>query len=133
MLDNASFYGRIFAKAGGIAEGLPQVAGQLGIQADIKPLSLNGIEQCKLALLKMNLGKLEENFLEGMACEGGCINGPACLHHGPKSAMDVDQYGKAAREHDISNSLKLYEMTKQKQAELLRQREEEAQRESETE
>ncbi len=133
VLDNASFYGRIFAKAGGIAEGLPQVAGQLGIQADIKPLSLNGIEQCKLALLKMNLGKLEENFLEGMACEGGCINGPACLHHGPKSAMDVDQYGKAAREHDISNSLKLYEMTKQKQAELLRQREEEAQRESETE
>ena len=56
----------------------------------------------------MKAGKLPENFIEGMACEGGCLNGAACLTHGPKNVLDVDNYGKAASEHNIDNSVKLY-------------------------
>ena len=33
-----------------------------------------------------------------MACESGCIGGPACLTHGPKDKTEVDKYGKLADE-----------------------------------
>ena len=64
-------------------------------------------------MLKMNAGTLPENFLEGMACEGGCLNGPLCLSHGDKNVVDVDRYGAQAREQDIAASRTLYEMTKE--------------------
>lgn len=111
-LDNASFYGRIFARSGGIAKGIVDVAKEFGIEEEIRPLALSGLAECKVGLLKFMLGRLEENFMEGMACEGGCINGAGCLHHGPKNAVEVDKYGKEAREKTVENSVKLYEMTK---------------------
>lgn len=105
-LENASFYGRIFAKAGGIRQGVTELAAQNGVA--VNALNCNGLEEIRVALLKMKAGKLPENFIEGMACEGGCLNGAACLTHGPKNVLDVDNYGKAASEHSIENSVKLY-------------------------
>lgn len=109
-LNNASFYGRIFAKSGGIAQGAAAISKERGIQ-NVCPLVLNGLEQIKIAMLKLGAGKLPENFLEGMACEGGCINGALCLHHGDKNVVDVDKYGNMAMEKNIDNSVKLYNMT----------------------
>ena len=41
---------------------------------------LNGIDRKSLGQLKLyDLGKLPANFLEVMACEGGCVNGPCSL------------------------------------------------------
>ena len=37
-----------------------------------------------MALLKKNKGVLNANFIEGMACVGGCIGGAGCLTHGEK-------------------------------------------------
>ena len=108
FLDNASFYGRIFAKAGGIKQGVTELAAKAGITG-IRPLNCNGLEEIRMALLKLKVNKLPENFIEGMACEGGCLNGAGCLTHGPKNVLDVDNYGKSAKEHDIENSVKLYE------------------------
>ena len=113
VLDNASFYGRIFAKSGGIAQGIRDVAKDMGID-NIKPIAMDGIEQCKINLLKLKLNKLEENFLEGMACEGGCLNGALCLHHGPKNVVEVDKYGATAKEKTIENSVKLYQLNQKK-------------------
>ena len=112
-LNNASKYGRIFAKSGGISQGVKELKEKYGIQKDICPIALNGLEQIRLNMLKMNAGKLPENFIEGMACEGGCLNGPLCLSHGDKNVLDVDKYGAQAREQDIAASLTLYEMTKE--------------------
>ena len=47
-------------------------------------------------LLKLSKGALDGNFIEGMACVGGCIGGAGCLTHGEKSKTDVDKYGKEA-------------------------------------
>lgn len=110
-LNNASFYGRIFAKSGGIAQGVRELAKKNGVEKEVCPLALNGLEQIRMAMLRMNVNKLPENFIEGMACEGGCINGALCLHHGDKNVQDVDRYGAEAKEHDIDNSIKLYHMT----------------------
>ena len=35
----------------------------------------DGIEACKIALLQKSKGRLDANFIEGMACIGGCIGG----------------------------------------------------------
>ena len=112
-LDNASYYGRIFAKSGGIAEGITKVAADMGAE-NVRPVSMNGLEECKINLLKLKAGKSDFNFFEGMACEGGCINGALCLHHGPKNAADVNRYGAEAKEKTIDNSVKLYKMTEER-------------------
>ena len=109
-LDNASFYGRIFAKSGGIAQGVADVAAGMGVEG-IKPVAMNGIDECRANLLKLKMGRAAENFFEGMACDGGCLNGALCLNHGPKNVVDVDKYGASAKEKDIENSVKLYKLS----------------------
>jgi Iron only hydrogenase large subunit, C-terminal domain len=109
QLDNASYYGRIFAKSGGIAKGVADVAKLLNING-VVPIAMDGIDECKTNLTKLKFGKAAENFFEGMACEGGCLNGPLCITHSPKNVVDVDKYGNEAKEKTIFNSVKLYEL-----------------------
>ncbi|MEG1805104.1 MAG: 4Fe-4S dicluster domain-containing protein [Clostridia bacterium] len=111
-LDNASFYGRIFAKSGGIAQGISEVGKTLGIEG-IKPLQMNGLDECKVGMIKLKFKKAEENFFEGMACEGGCINGALCLTHDKRNIVDVDKYGNDAKEKTIDNSVLLYNLAKE--------------------
>ena len=107
-LNNASYYGRIFAKSGGIAHGVADVAEAMGVQG-VKPIAMNGIAECKAALTRLKFNKATENFFEGMACDGGCLNGPVCITHSPRNIVDVDKYGNEAREKTIFNSVKLLE------------------------
>ena len=72
---------------------------------DVKAVVCDGIEECRTALLKASKNVLGGNFIEGMACMGGCISGAGCLTHGPKSKMDVDKYGKEAYEKTISDAI----------------------------
>ena len=107
-LNNASYYGRIFAKSGGIAHGVADVAKAMGVEG-VKPIAMNGIAECKANLMRLKMGKAAENFFEGMACDGGCLNGPVCITHSPRNIVDVDKYGNEAREKTIFNSVKLLE------------------------
>jgi len=113
ILDNASYYGRIFAKSGGIAQGITYLTEQNGVEG-FKPCVMNGIDECKVNLLKLKMGKAAENFFEGMICEGGCLNGPLCITHSPKNVVDVDKYGNEAKEKTIDNSVNLYKLTMKK-------------------
>ena len=65
----------------------------------------DGIEACKMALLKLSKGVLDANFIEGMACVGGCIGGAGCLTHGEKNKSEVDKYGREALEKTISHAV----------------------------
>jgi [FeFe] hydrogenase (group B1/B3) len=108
-LDNASFYGRIFAKSGGIAQGVAYVAGKMGIEG-VKPVAMNGIDQCRQHLTLLRAKKATANFFEGMACDGGCVGGPLSITRSPKNVFDVDKYGNEAKEKDIDGSVRLYRM-----------------------
>ncbi len=108
-LNNASFYGRIFAKSGGITQGITDVAAQMGVEG-VKPIAMNGIDECKANLLRLKMGKAAENFFEGMACDGGCLNGPLCITHSPRNVVDVDKYGNEAKEKTIFNTVKLFDL-----------------------
>ena len=109
-LDNASFYGRIFAKSGGIAQGVAHVAEKLGIEG-VTPCVMNGIDQCRQHLALLRAKKATANFFEGMACDGGCVGGPLSITRSPKNVFDVDKYGNSAAEKDIDGSVNLYKMT----------------------
>lgn len=107
-LDNASYYGRIFARTGGLSEAVKQALAEQKIpesEFKVNPIVCDGLDQCKIALLKASKGVLAENFIEGMACRDGCIGGPACLTHGPKDKLAVDRYGKEAAEKTISDAI----------------------------
>ncbi len=58
-----------------------------------------------MALLKLSKGVLDANFIEGMACVGGCIGGAGCLTHGEKNKSEVDKYGGEALEKTISHAV----------------------------
>lgn len=106
VLDNASYYGRIFARCGGLSDAVAEGLKERGItDFDLKAVSCDGIEECRMALLKKSKNVLDANFIEGMACVGGCIGGAGCLTHGEKNKAEVDKYGKEAYEKTITDAL----------------------------
>jgi ferredoxin hydrogenase large subunit len=78
-LQQGSIYAKNFAVAGGVTASVLQALKEKGIKADLKVKGCNGATECKKALTLMKLGKLPEDFLEGMSCEGGCVNGPGSI------------------------------------------------------
>lgn len=106
LLDNASFFGRIFARSGGLSEAVKEAFKEQGSDFCVNAAVCNGIEACNLALLQKAKGILKENFIEGMACTGGCIGGAGCLTHEAKDAREVDKYGNEAYEKNIESALK---------------------------
>ena len=105
VLDNASYFGRIFARSGGLSDAVVQSLKEQSIEFDLNPVACDGIEQCRTALLKKSKNVLNANFIEGMACVGGCIGGAGCLTHGEKNKVEVDKYGKEALEKTISDAV----------------------------
>ena len=107
VLDNASYFGRIFARSGGLTDAAVQAMKEQNIDFEVKPVVCDGIEACRMALLKLNKGILDGNFIEGMACVGGCIGGAGCLTHGKKNKAEVDKYGREALEKTIGDAISL--------------------------
>lgn len=105
LLDNASYFGRIFARSGGLADAVAEAIKEQNLEFMLKPCVCDGIEQCKVALMQKKAGKLQANFIEGMACSGGCIGGAGCLTHGEKNKADVDSYGREALEKTILDAV----------------------------
>lgn len=104
VLDNASYFGRIFARSGGLSDTVAEGLKEQNIDFDLKPCVCDGIEACRMALLKKSKNALDANFIEGMACLGGCIGGAGCLTHGEKNKAEVDKYGREAYEKTIADA-----------------------------
>ncbi|MGN0368396.1 MAG: 4Fe-4S dicluster domain-containing protein [Wujia sp.] len=105
-LEDASYFGRIFARSGGLTDAVKQGMKEQGAEDfELNPVVCDGIEDCKLALLKLRKNMLEGNFVEGMACQGGCVNGNGNLTHMAKSRMDVERHGKEAADKTISGAI----------------------------
>ncbi len=113
ILNNASYYGRIFARSGGLTQAIEQGLKENNLNDfKLKATVCDGIDECRLALLKKNKGLLDANFIEGMACSGGCIGGAGCLTHGEKNKSEVDKYGSEAFEKTINDAIKVLDLNK---------------------
>lgn len=110
VLDEASGFGRGFACSGGVAgavaQALQEMAEKEGPDSpaasfELKAAVCDGIESCRNTLARANKGLLKENFIEGMACEGGCIGGAGCLTHGEKNRQAIESHSREARRKKI--------------------------------
>ncbi len=90
-LTEGSGFGWRFAASGGVAGAVAQAMKEKDIDFDLKPLPCSGIEACRVALLKAGKGVLDANFIEGMACEGGCIMGPVNLVRAPQNKARLEK------------------------------------------
>lgn len=105
-LDNASYFGRIFARSGGLSDAVKEGIKEHEITNFVpKTLNVSGLDNCRNALSQVKAGKNDFNFLEGMACVGGCIGGPCCLTHELRDAAQVDAYGRTAQEKTIKGAV----------------------------
>ena len=109
-MNDASYFGRIFGRSGGLTEAVLEVIKEKGLDFEVKAEACDGIEACKAALLKAKFGKLDKNFIEGMACVGGCVGGAASLNHEPKSRMKVDKYGKDSDKENVRQAIDTYKV-----------------------
>lgn len=75
--EEATKFGKAFGKSGGVSASVEKVLAEKNEDTNVKILKCNGIEECKKALTLLKVGRLPEDFVEGMSCDGGCINGPA--------------------------------------------------------
>ena len=101
-LSHSSYYGRIFARIGGVTEAVTEAVKEQGAEDfEFNPIVCDGIEKCKTALLRASKNALPNNFIEGMVCVDGCIGGAACLSHGDANKKDIDRYGEKATVKEI--------------------------------
>ncbi|MCC8098271.1 MAG: ferredoxin, partial [Eubacterium sp.] len=71
----ASYYGKAFAKSGGVAAAVVKVCKEKGVEPPAAVLC-NGVDECKKNLTMLKINRFQGDLLEGMVCDGGCINGP---------------------------------------------------------
>ncbi|MDU4133768.1 MAG: [Fe-Fe] hydrogenase large subunit C-terminal domain-containing protein, partial [Clostridium perfringens] len=102
---HGSFYGRLFARSGGVTESVKHLIDSEGIKVDFRPILGDGIKDCDIKLRLAKLKRAQGNFLEGMACKGGCINGPGSLNHDIKNSKEVDKYGELSSSEKIKDTL----------------------------
>lgn len=115
VLDEASGFGRGFACSGGVAQAVAQALKELAEKEgpdspaasfELKAAVCDGIESCRNTLARANKGLLQENFIEGMACEGGCIGGAGCLTHGEKNRQAIARHrSESSRERILGRDM----------------------------
>ncbi|MDR0674778.1 MAG: monomeric [FeFe] hydrogenase [Mycoplasmataceae bacterium] len=107
-LNDASFYGRIFAKSGGILAGVKNLVEQYD-NKNFHGIAMNGIKECDKWMRALLTNKLIQNFFEGMACRGGCLNGPLGLKHNDQMLANIDAFGERAEQNDPNISVNKFD------------------------
>ena len=72
-----SVFGKRFGNAGGVTAAVVECFKEMNEDITPNVMKCNGAAECKKALLLMKVGKLPADFVEGMACVGGCVGGPS--------------------------------------------------------
>ena len=105
-----SVFGKRFGNGGGVTAAVLECMKEREENFDAKVLRCNGGAECKKALLLMKVGRLPEDFVEGMVCAGGCVGGPS-KHKGETEAKKArDQLIGEADDRRILENLKKYPM-----------------------
>lgn len=107
-LQQGSIYGKKFANAGGVTEAVLEALKEQEENTDIKVEGCSGARECKKALSLLKFGKLQADFIEGMACEGGCVNGPGTLKLAPMLARDRNMLLSRADGREIRAAVEKY-------------------------
>ena len=113
QLDDATVFGRCFARSGGVTEAVIQSIKEQNLNFEINPITCDGIENLKIALAKANKGLLPNNFIEGMVCMGGCIGGPCALTHAAKDRSLIDKHAATTSKKSIIENINNIKLTEE--------------------
>ena len=92
----SSTFGKWFGNSGGVTDAVLESMKEQGVTDEVNVERCNGTDACKRALLMLKMGRFSGDFIEGMACDGGCVGGPS--RHG-----EVNKF-KRARENMIKKA-----------------------------
>lgn len=105
-LQQSSIYGKRFGNSAGVTAAVLQSLKETEQNTDIKVSVCNGAAECKRALLMLKAGRLQEDFIEGMVCEGGCVGGASKHKSEQESKRFRDKLIKDADTRGIHENLK---------------------------
>lgn len=101
--DKASVFGRGFGSSGGLTNAITNYIKNSNINLDFKPVKASGSIEIKKTMAVAKLKKVNGNFIEGMMCEGGCINGPSKIVNAKKSKNTFDKINNQSKIKNISD------------------------------
>ena len=110
-MQEASVFGKRFGNGGGVTAAVLECLKESGENTDIKVARCNGAAECKKALLLMKVGRLPEDFIEGMACVGGCVGGPSQHKAEMEAKKSRDKLIAEADAREVHENLKNYDMS----------------------
>ena len=105
-----SIFGKRFANSGGVTSAVLQSLKESEENIDAKVCVANGAAECKKALLLLKAGRLPEDFIEGMACEGGCVGGPSAYNDQFSSKKNRETLLSQVDGRGIHENLSNYDM-----------------------
>lgn len=106
----ASVFGKRFGNGGGVTGAVLQCLKEMDESTDIKVARCSGPAEVKKALLLMKVGRLPEDFVEGMMCQGGCVGGPSNMKPEMEMKKDRDTLIAQADQRGVHENLKDYDM-----------------------
>lgn len=107
----ASVFGKRFANSGGVTNACLQYMKELGSTEEVTVAAANGAAECKKNLLLLKMNRLPEDFMEGMACIGGCVGGPSSFSEELTAKRNRDALIKQADSRNIGENLKNYDLS----------------------
>ena len=108
-LQQGSRYGKQYSISGGVTAAVLQTFKEAKKDVDLKVHTCNGAAECKKALMLLKSGRLPEDFVEGMVCEGGCVNGPAMLYKDRTFMKERNQLINSADERGVLENVARYD------------------------
>ena len=108
-LQQGSKMGKNFSVSGGVTACVLEVLKEENEDISVKVNKANGALECKKALMMLKLGRLPEDFIEGMACDGGCVNGPMMLNKSRTFMKDRNAQINKADDRTILENVAKYD------------------------
>ena len=103
--------GKKFASSGGVADAVLKCMQERGEDTScVKILKCAGGAECKKGVLLLKAGRLAEDFVEGMACTGGCVGGPSRHKTETEILSSRKKLLSQADDRNILQNLKNYPM-----------------------
>ncbi len=107
----ASKFGKRYGNAGGVSASVVEYLKETGRDpSGMTICGASGTAECRKVLLMQKAGKLKEEFIEGMACEGGCVGGPSSYGTYPAFKKSRDEMIESADDRSIVENLKNYDL-----------------------
>jgi ferredoxin hydrogenase large subunit len=109
VVQQGSIYGKKFCISGGVTSAVLESLKEKNNNIDLSVKVCNGAAECKKALMLLKAGKLNESFIEGMICEGGCAGGPGSILSGRVYNTNREKLFAQADSREIQESINMYQ------------------------